>query len=66
MRQSGDYTSEAPLSPDVFREMIQAAVRNLDVEQAREEVLPFLLDRRSVEIWSLDFFSSLTDKVETV
>ena len=50
MRQSGDYTSKDPLGPDTFREMLGQAVENLDIERAREEVLPFILDRRAVEI----------------
>jgi predicted nucleotidyltransferase component of viral defense system len=66
MRQTGDYTSGSPLSPDVFREMIRSAVEKLDVEHARKEVLPFLLDPRSVDIWSADFFTSLIEKVEIV
>ena len=66
MRQSCDYTSEGRLSPDVFHEMIRKAVQNLDVERAREDVLSFLLNRQSVEIWSADFFSSLIEKVEIV
>ena len=64
MRQSGDYTSEGPLGPEALREMLREAVENLDIERAREEVLPFVLDRRSVEIWSVDFFTSLIDRVE--
>ena len=66
MRQSSDYTSEGPLGPDLFREMLREAVENLNIDRAREEVLPFVLDRRSVEIWSADFFHSLIDKVEFV
>jgi hypothetical protein len=66
MRQSGDYTSKDPLGPDTFREMLGQAVENLDIERARKEVLPFVLDRRSVEIWSAVFLSSLVDKVELV
>jgi len=66
MRQSGDYTAEGPLSPEALREMLLGAVRNLDVDKAREEVLPFLLDRRSIAIWSADFFASLVDKVKFV
>lgn len=66
MRQSGDHTSETALSPDLFREIARAAVRQLNVAHAREEVLPFLVDRRSVEIWSADFFDSVIDKVELV
>jgi hypothetical protein len=64
MRQSGDYTSEGPLGPEALREMLREAVENLEIERAREEVLPFVLDRRSVEIWSVDFFTSLIDRVE--
>jgi len=64
MRQSGDYTSKDPLGPEAFRDMLRQAVENLDIDNAREEVLPFVLDRRSVEIWSVDFLSSLVDKVE--
>jgi predicted nucleotidyltransferase component of viral defense system len=64
MRQTGDYTSKDTLGPDTFREMLRQAVENLDIENAREEVLPFVLDRRSVEIWSADFLCSLVEKVE--
>ena len=66
MRQSRDYTPEASLGADVFRTMLRDAVERLDVEHAREEVLPFVMDRRSVEIWSADFFNSLIDRVEFV
>jgi predicted nucleotidyltransferase component of viral defense system len=64
MRQSGDYTSKEPLGHDAFRKMLRQAVQNLDIGRAREEVLPFILDRRSVEIWSVDSLSDLVDKVE--
>ena len=66
MRQSGDYTNERALGPDAFREMILEAVGALDIKRAREEVLPFVVDLRTVEIWSADFFRSLIDKVEFV
>jgi hypothetical protein len=66
MRQSGDYASERSLEPKSFRELVRRAVEDLDVERAREEVLPFVLDRRSVEIWSADFFASLVGKIEIV
>ena len=31
-------------------------MEKLDIERAREEVLPFVLDRGSVEIWFVGFF----------
>jgi predicted nucleotidyltransferase component of viral defense system len=66
MRQSGDYKSERPLEPEEFRNMMRQAVESLEVERAREEVIPFVLDRRSVEVWSAEFFISLIDKIEFV
>lgn len=66
LRQSGDYASETPLEPEPFRTMVRRAVDNLEIGHAREEVLPFVLDRRSVEIWSADFFLSLIDEIELV
>jgi hypothetical protein len=46
--------------------MVRDAIENLDIERAREEVLPFVLDRRAIEIWSPDFFRSLVDRVVLV
>jgi len=66
MRQSGDYTSESPLEPEDVRNMLRGAVENLGIEHVREEVVSFVLDRRSVEAWSAEFFTSLIDRVEFV
>ena len=44
--------------------MVRGAVESLDIERAREEVRPFVLDRQALEIWSRDFFDALIDKVE--
>ena len=66
MRHSGDYTDSSPLGKAVLVEMIHAAVRALDIDKARAEALPFLSDPRSVEVWSVDFFSHLIDKLEIV
>lgn len=66
MRQSGDYTSDGPLEPEAFRDMVRQAVKNLNIEHARAEVIPFLSDPRSVEIWSASFFTSLIDRIELV
>jgi len=64
MRQSGDYRSDSPLGRDQFREMVRGAVASLDIERARDEVRPFVLDRQALEIWSREFFHALIDKIE--
>ncbi len=44
--------------------MVRGAVESLDIESARDEVRPFVLDRQALEIWSRDFLNALIDKVE--
>jgi len=56
MRQSGDYDEEAPLSKSRMRQLLMEAVGQLDVDQARAEVAPFVRDKRALEVWSKDFF----------
>lgn len=64
MRQSGDYADAAPLTRDVLLAWLRRAARELDVAQARAEVERFLRDRRTVEVWSSEFFCQLVDRIE--
>lgn len=66
MIQSGDYPAAEPLDGPSFRAMCHEAIDQLNVDQAREEVLPFVVDPRSLEIWSRDFFRTLVDRIEIV
>lgn len=66
MRQSGDYSSDRPLDAGTFRRMLGDAVQELDIDRAREEVLPFVQDPASVEVWSEEFFTSLIETIEIV
>lgn len=63
MRQSGDYITEAPLTPEKLLRMLHEAATNLDVIQARKEVERFLHDRRAIEVWSNDFFHNIADTI---
>ena len=64
MRQSGDYQGTKPLDPQSFLAMVHEAVDELDVDHAREEVTPFVIDPRALEIWSRDLFHILVDRIE--
>jgi len=39
------------------------AVHNLDVEQVRMEVAPFVRDQRALDIWSQNFFETIVAKI---
>jgi Nucleotidyl transferase AbiEii toxin, Type IV TA system len=66
MRQSGDYHGAKRLDAHSFRAMVHEAIGQLDVDHARVEVTPFVVDPRALEIWSRDFFHTLVDEIELV
>ncbi|MFH1313704.1 MAG: nucleotidyl transferase AbiEii/AbiGii toxin family protein [Candidatus Eisenbacteria bacterium] len=66
MRQSGDYTDDEPLSREKLQTFLGRAVEELDVEQARREVAPFVRDQRALEVWSKDFFSRIMMRIEPI
>jgi predicted nucleotidyltransferase component of viral defense system len=66
MRQTEDYSGSEPLDRGKLIELMREAVENLDVNRAREEVEPFVKDRRSLEVWSRDFFSRIISRVVIV
>jgi hypothetical protein len=36
---------------------------DLDVEQARREVAPFVVDQRALDLWSRDFFRQIIPRI---
>ena len=64
MRQSGNYQDEAPLTKEVMNMHILDAIDNLNVDQARREVMPFVNDVRELDIWSKDFFRAAAGRIE--
>ncbi len=41
-------------------------MEKLDVEQARQEVTPFLRDPRGLEIWSKEFFGRIIERIVAI
>jgi hypothetical protein len=66
MRQSGDYSGPNPLNREALVDRLHDAADTLEVFRARGEVERFLRDRRSVEVWSRDFFRRIADRIEVV
>jgi len=63
MRQSGHYRSTAPLDEATFRRLLTAKIEALDVTQARADVERFLSPQSSTDVWSLEFFQAVADKI---
>jgi hypothetical protein len=66
MRQSGHWESEGPLDVVSFNDLLLQAIENLDVDQAREEVLPFVREPAALDVWSRDFFTEVMKRVQLV
>jgi hypothetical protein len=63
MRQSGDYLGDESLTPNRLQHLLRQAVDELDVEQARREVAPFIVDQRALDVWSRDFFRQIIHRI---
>lgn len=66
MRQSGDWTDAGPMDRISLLQRLRAAIRQLNVTQARQEADRFISDKASLELWSAEFFLEIVDRIETV
>lgn len=63
MRQSGDYIESDALTKNKLLELIYNIIDNLNVDNARKEVSPFITNQRSLDLWSKDFFKAAAEKI---
>jgi len=66
MRQTGDWVGEGNLSVEKVIELLHARIDITEVDQIRQEVAPFVKDRRSLDLWSRDFFHSIAAQIVVV
>lgn len=66
MRQSGHWDEERPLDEKSWRRLVESRIETLDVDQAREETVRFVYDKRSLELWSRDFFREVARRIKVV
>jgi hypothetical protein len=62
-RQSGDLESVTLQSAE-FVAVLQARIRTLDVDSARQDVVRFVKDSAALNIWSHDYFLQLSSMVK--
>ena len=63
MRQSGHWEGSRALTPNDFQVLIGEAISQLDVDQARREVLPFVRNTQALDVWSRDFFVDVVRRI---
>jgi len=63
MRQSGHWEGMRNLGPDDLQKLLTETVNQLDVDQARREVLPFVKNPETLAIWSREFFLDVVRRI---
>jgi predicted nucleotidyltransferase component of viral defense system len=64
LRQTGRIGPNDTASIEDVRAMLCERFDAIDFEQAKNDVAPFLQDRRSFDVWSADFFKSITQGLD--
>ncbi len=55
---------DTPLTKSILIELFKKRIRSIDITQAKQDIHPFIKDRRQVEIWSADFFCEIIERIE--
>jgi Nucleotidyl transferase AbiEii toxin, Type IV TA system len=63
MRQSGDWAQETPLDTAGLRTRLEERFANVNFDQAKEDIAPFLKDPRELILWNSGFFAALIPKI---
>lgn len=65
--QSGHLKSEDDLRTiEQLKEIIIRRIKTVDIEQAKQDVLPFIKDPQELSVWNKEFFIQITEKIQIV
>lgn len=60
MKQSGHLETNIDLTPELLLELLVNKFNSIDFKQAVNDVKVFIKDQSQLEVWSKDFFTSIT------
>ncbi len=63
MRRTGDWPAEERLEPEAWKDRLCRSIEALDIEAAKQDVLPFLRDTSRLALWSEDFFKAVAEEI---
>jgi predicted nucleotidyltransferase component of viral defense system len=63
MVQSGDWPADARLTSGAFRSRLVQAIHSVDLNQARQEVAPFVTHVDALSAWSVPFFLDVASRI---
>jgi predicted nucleotidyltransferase component of viral defense system len=66
LKQSGHWNSEAKLDAEAFRALLRDRISQVDFEQAKKDVIPFVPDVSALQSWSKALFLALVDRIQVL
>lgn len=60
LEQTGNWDSQKSLDMETLKELLCEHFKNVDFNEARKDVLPFIKDSSTLDLWNADFFCSIT------
>ena len=64
--QSKFINENYDLTIDNLKALLNERFESLDIEQAKQDVLPFIKDKTKLDLWSKEFFIEITKKLQSV
>ncbi len=63
MRQSGHWKETRSLEADDTRDLLAKRIQLIDWQQAKADVLPFIRDPRSLDLWGTELFDEAAQRI---
>ncbi len=60
MRQSGHLVEQKPLGRKDILGLIEQRMTVVDFDQVKKDIIPYIKDTRSIELWSPEFFNAVS------
>lgn len=64
--QSKFINEDYDLTIDNLKTLLNQRFDNLNINQAKEDILPFIKDKSKLDLWSKEFFKEITKKLKAV
>jgi predicted nucleotidyltransferase component of viral defense system len=64
MKQTGHLALHEKLTREDLIDKMRTKIAQLDIEQAKKDILPFIKDSHKITVWSPEFFYALTDQIK--
>ena len=61
--ESNYIDNNADFNIDVLKELLIKKFNEIDYDDAKNDIIPFIKDVTSINIWSKEFFISITDNL---